>query len=220
MTHRTVIRLFSGALLMAFVLGCAEDAPTAPEGPFLTVTPPFTGVDEQGGTVQLAATLAGQPVAVTWESSNTAIATVSATGLVTGVAPGTAAATASLASDPTQKRSASLTVVALSGIALTNGVPVTGLSGTANGTTRLYRISVPAGSTNLSVVLGGGTGDADIFVRRQTPPTTAVGGSTCSAEGPATTEVCNIANPAAGTWYILVVSFIYSGASLTATYTP
>lgn len=217
MTHRTVIRLFSGALIAASLLGCGDDTPSAPSGPFLEVTPLFTGIDEGGGTVQLSASLAGNPATVTWETSDAAIATVSPTGLVTGVAPGSAAATATLA-DGSQKRSASITVVALTGTPLQNGVPATGLSGTANGQTRLYRISVPAGKTNLSVVLGGGTGDADIFVRRQTPPTST--SSTCSSEGPTTAEVCNIANPAAGTWYILVVSFIYSGASLTATYTP
>ena len=217
MIHRTVIRLCSSALLAAFVLGCGDDEPTAPSGPFLEVTPLFTGVDAEGGTIQLSASLAGEPVAVSWESSDPAVATVSPTGLVTGLVAGRAAATATLA-DGSQKRSASITVVALTGTPLQNGVPVTGLSGTANGQTKLYRISVPAGKTNLSVVLSGGTGDADIFVRRQTPPTSS--SFTCASDGATTAEVCDIPNPAAGTWYILVVSFVYSGASLTATYTP
>ena len=217
MTHRTVIRLFAGGLVAVFALGCEDNKPTAPGGPFLEVNPPFTGLDEGGGTVQLSATLGGNPATVSWETNDPAVATVSPTGLVTALAPGNAAATATLA-DGSQKRSASITVIKLTGTPLTSGVPATGLSGTANGQTKLYWISVPAGKTNLSVVLSGGTGDADIFVRRQTPPTST--SFTCSSEGPSTAEACNFTNPAAGTWYILVVSFIYSGASLTATVTP
>jgi hypothetical protein len=219
MTQRSIIRRFSSIMLAALVFGCSADTPSAPttDGPFLEIDPLFAGVD-QGTTLPLTATFSGAAVPVTWETSDAAVATVSATGVVTGVAPGTAAATATLTSDPTKKRSASITVLALQGTALTSGVPATGLSGTANGQTKLYRIFVPAGTTSLSVVLAGGTGDADIFVKRQTPPTSS--SFTCSSEGATTNEACAIANPASGTWYILVVSFIYSGASLTATLSP
>jgi hypothetical protein len=220
MTHRNVIRLFSGTMLAALVLGCGKDTPSGPPGVFLEVTPLFVGLDEGGAQQQFAATLGGTAAPVTWESSNTAVATVTSSGLVTSAAPGTAAITATSTSDATQKRSASVTVIALTGIALQNGVPVTGLSGTTNGATRLYRLSVPAGKTSVTFATAGGTGDVDIFVRRGTPPTTAAGGATCSSEGPDTNEVCTITNPAAGTWYVLLVSFIYSGTSLTGTYAP
>jgi uncharacterized protein YjdB len=65
----------------------------------VTVTPDSTDV-KVGGTLQLAATprdAAGIPLsgrAVTWTSSNTGIATVSASGFVTGVAPGAVTITA------------------------------------------------------------------------------------------------------------------------------
>ena len=220
MTHRNVIRLFSGTMLAALALGCGKDTPSGPAGEFLTVDPLFFGLDEGGAQQQVTASLGGQPAAVTWESSNTTVATVSASGLVTSAAPGTAAVTATSTSDATQKRSASVTVIKLTGTALQNGVPVTGLSGTANGQTQLFRLLVPAGKTSLTFATAGGTGDADIFVRRGTPPTTSAGGATCSSEGPDTNESCTMTNPAAGTWYVLVVSFIYSGASLTGTYVP
>ena len=220
MTHRNVIRLFSGTMLAALVLGCGKDTPSGPPGVFLEVTPLFVGLDEGGTQQQFTATLGGTAAPVTWESSNTAVATVTSSGLVTSAAPGTAAITATSTSDATQKRSASVTVIKLTGTALQNGVPVTGLSGTANGQTQLFRLTVPAGKTSLTFATAGGTGDADIFVRRGTPPTTAAGGATCSSEGPDTNEQCTIPNPAAGTWYVLVVSFIYSGASLTGTYVP
>ena len=65
----------------------------------VTVTPTTAGV-VAGQTVQLTATprdAGGTPLGgrtVTWASSNTAVATVSATGLVTGVAPGSTVITA------------------------------------------------------------------------------------------------------------------------------
>jgi len=230
MTHRTVIRLFSSTLLAALVFGCGKDTPSATSGPFLTVDPPFAGID-QGSQLQLTATLGEQPAAVTWASNKTAVATVDGAGLVTGVTAGTAAVTATLTSDPSQLRSASLTVVAVSGIGLQNGVPVTGL-GDADGVTKLYHLSVPAGKTSVSFVLCCGTGDADIYVQRATPPTSSVHSAPgctaahpgdagqCSSEGADTNESVTVANPAAGTWYVLIKSFVYSGATLTATYVP
>jgi vibriolysin len=230
MTHRTVIRFFSSTLLAGLVLGCGKDTPSATYGPFLNVDPIFAGID-QGAQQQLTATFGGQPATVTWASSNTAVATVDGTGNVTAVAVGTAAATATLTSDPSQIRSASITVLAVFGIGLQNGVPVTGL-GDADGVTRLYRIAVPAGKTSVSFVLAGGTGDADIYVQRATPPTSTVHvapgctsanpnpPSSCSSEGPDTNESVTVANPAKGTWYVLIKSFVYSGATLTATYAP
>jgi hypothetical protein len=203
-------------LFAGLILGCGDDDTTAPAGPFLDVTPVFRGIDE-GSDLQLAASIAGEPVTVSWATSNPAVITVSATGVVHGVAPGMAAATATL-SDGSQQRSASITVNALQGIALANGVTVTGLSGTATSAAKLYRISVPAGSSNLSVVLAGGTGDADLFVRLGTPPTGTA--FDCSSEGATTNETCDFADPDAGTWYIRITSFVYSNATLTATVTP
>lgn len=65
----------------------------------VTVSPPYATV-QVGGTVQLYATerdTSGKVVTgayVTWNSDNTAIATVGQTGLVTGVAVGQTAVTA------------------------------------------------------------------------------------------------------------------------------
>lgn len=214
MTHRTVIRFFSGALLMALVLGCAEDVPTVPEGPFLEVTPLNAGLLE-GSTQQLAASLGGQPAAVTWASSNTAVITVTAAGLVTAVGAGNAAATATLTSDPTQLRSASFTVT--SPPTLISGTPVTGLaSSAARGTQRLWKVIVPAGATSLSVTLSGGTGDVDLYIRQGTPPTFST--FACASENGGNTEVCTITNPAAGTWFVMLGLWDpYTGVTLTAT---
>ena len=218
MTHRTVMGLFSGALLATLVLGCGSDSstPTQP-APSLEVSPPFVGLLE-GSTVQMTATIDDAAVPVTWASDNTAAATVSATGLVTGVGGGFAAITATLTSDATQLRSASVTVTAPP--ALTSGVPVTGLGSTgARGSTVLYKIVVPAGKTQLRVTLSGGTGDVDLYLRAGTPPT--VSSFTCASENGGNIEACTITNPAAGTWFVLLALWDpYAGVTLTGTITP
>jgi len=223
MTHRSVIRLFSAALLAVLVLGCDDESnPTDPGGPFLVVTPSFAGPDP-GETVQLAATMGGSPVAVTWSTNNAAAATVSATGLVTAVAGGFAAVTAALSSDATVLRSASINVATLVGTAISNGVPVANLSSSgARGSGVLYRIFVPAGRASLTVTLRGGSGDADIYVQRQTPPTNAGANATgCNSFNSGNDEDCVITAPASGSWYILIDLWDpYAGATLTATYAP
>ena len=218
MIHRTVIRLCSSALLAAFVLGCGDDEPTAPSGPFLEVTDPgYFGLLE-ASTKQLEATLNGEPAQVTWASSNTAVITVSPTGLVTAVGAGQAAATATLVSDPTQMRSASFTVT--SPPTLTSGTNVTSISGTgARGTTRLYKIVVPAGATSLSISLSGGTGDVDLFIKQGAVPTNT--DYDCSSENGGNSENCTVANPAAGTWFVMLYLWDpYSGVTLTPLIVP
>jgi len=221
MTHRTVIRLFSGSLIAALALGCGGDTPTGSvSAGILEVSPQFAGVDE-GTLQQLEATLNGNPVTVTWATSDASVATVSNTGLVTGVAPGTASITAS---EGTEQRSASITVLKVLGIGLTSGVPATNVS---SGTIKrdaglLYHITVPPGATNLTVTFTGGTGDGDIYVQRAVPPD--VSGKEnpgCHSFEAGNDELCSVANPAAGTWYIFVAVWDpYAGATLTATVTP
>jgi hypothetical protein len=219
MTPRTVIRLFSAAFL-GVVSGCSDEEPTAPTGPFLEVTAPgYFGLLE-GSTRQLSATFAGQPATVTWESNNTAVITVSQTGLVTAVGPGNAAATATMTSDPTQKRSASFTITAPP--TLTSGVPVTDISSAgARGSTRLWKIIVPTGTTNLRVTLSGGTGDVDLYINPGTPPDLAEGDYACFSFNGGNNELCQVTNPVAGTWFILLDLWDpYTGVTLTATTTP
>jgi pre-peptidase/Big-like domain-containing protein len=217
MTHRNVIRLFSGTLIGALVLGCGSDNHPTDTGPFLEVTPLFSGLLE-GSTEQVTATMDGAAVPVTWSSNNTAVITVSATGLVTAVGAGNAAATATLTSDPTKKRSASFTVV--SPPTLTSGVPVTGLaSSAARGTTRLWKIVVPAGKTSLTVTLAGGTGDVDLYIKQGTPPTFT--SYACASENGGNNETCTITNPTAGTWFVMLGLWdAYTGVTLTATVAP
>lgn len=100
---------------------------------------------------------------------------------------------------------------------LTNGVPVTGLAGSA-GTELRYTISVPAGASNLSFVTSGGTGDADLYVRFGSAPTT--GSYDCRPYLGGNAETCNFAAPQAGTYHVMVRGYsAFSGVSLTGRFT-
>ena len=112
----------------------------------------------------------------------------------------------------------SLAPAAQAQTALTRGVAVTGLSG-AQGATRDYTLVVPAGATQLSFALSGGTGDADLYVRRAAVPTTST--NDCASAGSTNTERCAFAAPSAATYFVRVLGYrAYSGATLVANFTP
>lgn len=91
----------------------------------------------------------------------------------------------------------------------------TSLSG-ASSSWQHFAITVPAGTTSLTVNQSGGTGDADLYVRSGSQPTTTA--YNCRPYLSGNTESCSFANPTAGTWYVSVRGYSsYSGVSLTAT---
>ncbi|HET6545896.1 MAG TPA: pre-peptidase C-terminal domain-containing protein, partial [Rhodanobacteraceae bacterium] len=59
------------------------------------------------------------------------------------------------------------------GTVLQNGVPVTGLHATRNNWSATYTMVVPSGASNLVFQISGGSGDADLYVRRGSAPTTS-----------------------------------------------
>lgn len=98
--------------------------------------------------------------------------------------------------------------------------PPTGSSGTLSnlGATKgnWYRntITVPAGATKLTVNIAGGTGDADLYVRSGSQPTTTT--YTCRPYKTGNTESCVINNPAAGTWHVGIRAYAtFSGVTET-----
>lgn len=111
----------------------------------------------------------------------------------------------------------SFTTAAASGATpLTNGQTVSSLSG-ATGTWAHYKITVPAGQTSLAITMSGGTGDADLYVKRGAQPTSSVWDYRPYLGG--NNESVNVTNPAADDWYISIYAYsAYSGVSLTATY--
>ena len=101
-------------------------------------------------------------------------------------------------------------------VTLTSGTPVT-VSGAAN-SEKLYRITVPSGATSIAFQTRGGTGDLDFYVRAGQVPTPQT--VTCYSDRMTNEEDCQLGNPQAGVWYILLHGFeAYAGAVLTVTVT-
>ncbi|MBL8299013.1 MAG: collagenase [Rhodanobacteraceae bacterium] len=104
------------------------------------------------------------------------------------------------------------------GSELQNGVPRTGLSA-AQGAKLYFTIDVPAGATNLRVAVSGGSGDADLYLRFGSAPTTTA--YDCRPWVSGNTENCQVATPQAGRYHVMLDAYsAFSGATLVATYTP
>jgi endonuclease G len=103
---------------------------------------------------------------------------------------------------------------------LSNGVPVSNLSGT-QGSNTFFTLAAPAGATNLHFTLGTGTSstnDADLFVKFGSQPTTST--YDCRSINTGNTEACALNTAQAGTYYVLVNGYTaYSGVTLTGSYT-
>ncbi|SUI45422.1 S8 family peptidase [Shewanella baltica] len=98
---------------------------------------------------------------------------------------------------------------------LTNGVPVTNLSG-ATATEALYKIVVPANS-QLNIATSGGTGDVDLYVKAETVPTTT--SYDCRPYKNGNNESCSITVTQAGTYHVMLRGYAnYSGVQLSASY--
>lgn len=77
-----------------------------------------------------------------------------------------------------------------------------------------HPVTVPAGTLALSVVVAGTNGDADLYVRQGSNPTTTTFNCRPFVDG--TAEFCTIDAPAAGTWVASLRGFAaYSGATVT-----
>lgn len=95
---------------------------------------------------------------------------------------------------------------------LENGVAKTNLSGTRGQFTH-FVMEVPEGATNLSFVISGGSGDADLYVRRGSQPTQQA--FDCRPFRSGNNERCDFANPAAGTYFVSLHAFSnFSGVTL------
>ncbi|WP_404371638.1 M4 family metallopeptidase [Corallococcus coralloides] len=100
--------------------------------------------------------------------------------------------------------------------ALTNGVAKTGLSG-ASGSQTYYCIDLPASKAS-TYVMSGGTGDADMYIKFGSAPTTT--SYDCRPYLSGNNETCSAAaKTASGKMYIMLRGYsAYSSVSLKATY--
>jgi lysyl endopeptidase len=102
------------------------------------------------------------------------------------------------------------------GTVLSNGVPVTGISG-ATGSQQFWTMTVPSGASNLVFQTSGGTGDVDLYVRFGTAPNSTT--YDCRPYTGGNSETCTFPAPAAGTWHVMLNGYAsYSGVTLTGSY--
>ncbi len=82
---------------------------------------------------------------------------------------------------------------------------------------KYYTVTVPAGKTNLTVSISGGTGDADLYVRRGANPTTTT--YDCRPYKTGNAETCTFTNPVAATYNIGIRGYsAVSGLTLKTSY--
>lgn len=95
-----------------------------------------------------------------------------------------------------------------------DGIDESNLFG-AQGEWRHYRLEVGGGAERLTATISGGSGDADLYVRQGSEPTTSA--FDCRPYRWGNEEECVIDVPDEGTWYISIRGYSrYSGVSLTA----
>ncbi|WP_343226458.1 PKD domain-containing protein [Pseudomarimonas salicorniae] len=110
-----------------------------------------------------------------------------------------------------------VTAPACGGTALCNGVAVTGLSASTGSSTLTYTLNVPGGASNLRFVTSGGSGDADLYVKFGSAPTTT--SYDCRPYQGGNAETCNMSNAQVGTYYVMLRAYSsFSGVSLTGSY--
>lgn len=99
---------------------------------------------------------------------------------------------------------------------LENGIAVTNLSA-ASGQSIAFSMDVPEGMTSLSFAISGGTGDADLYVKYGSAPTTSV--YDCRPYLNGNNETCDISPVQAGTYYVMIQAYTaFSGVSLVGSY--
>jgi hypothetical protein len=98
---------------------------------------------------------------------------------------------------------------------LSLGLPLAALADPVPGNVRYFKLDVPAGARTLEIETSGGTGNADLLVRRGALPTTGEHDQASQTAGNA--ERIEIDSPQSGTWYVgLRAAAAYSGLTLSA----
>jgi serine protease len=99
---------------------------------------------------------------------------------------------------------------------LKNGIPVNNLAA-SRGQELHYTMDVPAGASSLQFKINGGSGDADIYVKFGSKPTTTSYDFRPYLSG--NTETVNVPTAQTGTYYVMVRAYAtFSGVSLTGSF--
>ncbi|QYJ86963.1 endonuclease [Shewanella mesophila] len=100
---------------------------------------------------------------------------------------------------------------------LGNGQPKINLSAN-QGQTLKYYVDLPQGASNVNLVMSGGTGDADLYVRQGSEPTTSE--YDCAPYLSGNNEECAITQPIVGRYYANIQAYeSFTGVSLVVNYT-
>ena len=106
-----------------------------------------------------------------------------------------------------------------SGTTLCSGVAVALPSKSTGGVSSNYTLVVPSGKTSAVFTISGGTGDADLYVKIGSAPTSS--SYSCRPYLTGNNETCTFNSPTAGTYYVNVRAYqSYSGVSLKGTVSP
>ncbi|MDP6829157.1 MAG: S8 family serine peptidase, partial [Pseudomonadales bacterium] len=88
----------------------------------------------------------------------------------------------------------------------------------SSGEQSLHSFEIPADASNLSVEIGGGSGDADLYLKQGSPPTLT--DYDCRSWDWYNEETCSVSEPTAGSYYVMLHAYsAYSGVTLVASYT-
>jgi lysophospholipase L1-like esterase len=100
---------------------------------------------------------------------------------------------------------------------LNNGVSIANIAG-SSGSETFYTLAVPAGSTDLSFNMSGGSGDADIYVKFGSQASST--NWDCRPYRSGNNETCNISTVQSGTYSVMLDAYsAYNGVSLVANFT-
>ena len=100
--------------------------------------------------------------------------------------------------------------------ALQNGVAVTGQSA-ASGADLNYTVAIPSGATNLVITISGGSGDADLYTKYGSVPTST--SYDCRPYKTGNSESCTYATTQAGTYYVRLHGYAaFSNVTVKATW--
>jgi serine protease len=170
-------------------------------------------------TQSIALSVSGLPSGVTGSFSPATVtaggtATLTISAVASAAAGTTTFSVTGTSSTTAHTASASITVTAGGPATLNDGVPVGNISG-ATGSQQFWVMNVPAGKDTLTVTIAGGAGDADLYVRFGSQPTTAT--FDCRPFISGNNETCTFNAPAAGSYFVMIRGFsAYSGVTLTA----
>ncbi|WP_305080658.1 M4 family metallopeptidase [Microbulbifer sediminum] len=102
------------------------------------------------------------------------------------------------------------------GSELDNGVPVSGISG-SQGEEIFYTLEVPAEANSTSFEISGGSGDADMYVKYGSAPTTS--SYDCRPYRNGNNESCSFSTAQAGTYHVMLRGYTsFSGVELVGSY--